>query len=736
MKKLIILLTFVFAFQYSNAQIDIAEARTMSEGTTVTVRGIATNGGELGIIRYVQDATGGIAVYPGTGSNGNLPSDVVRGTEFEVTGELKVYNGLLEIDPVSSYTVISNNNPLPTPLSGSPGIINEDNEAKLLTVNNITFDDGGSIFSVGSYGFSDGSESSTIYVRSGHPLLGTTIPLATVNLTGISSEFNGNYQLLARDEDDLQIADNFYITESPRQIEIEKNSFTLTWKTNAPGNSNVRFGLTNSLGQEINNAGMTTDHSVTITGLIPGEFYYAQVYSNDGNIDASSTIGLYSTESNSSGSVRVYFNHGVNGNFSNGTNWPTDTNAAALEAAIIDRINKAQTSIDVAMYNVNRSTIIAALSDAYDRGVIVRYIADDETANLALMNPTPNFPVLKGNAGSPLMHNKFYVIDAESETDAWVIMGSTNMTDQNIADDFNNMVVIQDNAIAKAYTIEFEEMWGSDSPSPGVFSVKFGESKTDNTPHLFVSNGTLIESYFSPSDNTAANLSQAVRSADTDLQFALLTFTHNELGNAVVDEHDSGTEVRGIIDNITDQGTEFDYLVNQGVNVTDDNTSTQTHHKYCIIDATDTASDPQVITGSHNWSGSADSRNDENTLIFHSAAISNIFLQEFEARWCEINGGANCITSINELEITGLEINMYPNPTSEVLKVDLSIESKADLVLSIWSNEGRLLESRLLPNSIGKIQEVIPVNYYTEGNYILSLHHGDQVTSRKFTVIK
>ena len=45
---------------------DIATARSQGVGSTVTVTGIVTNGDELGPIRYIEDATAGIAIYDPT----------------------------------------------------------------------------------------------------------------------------------------------------------------------------------------------------------------------------------------------------------------------------------------------------------------------------------------------------------------------------------------------------------------------------------------------------------------------------------------------------------------------------------------------------------------------------------------------------------------------------------------------------------------------------------------------
>ncbi len=735
MNKLLFLLLSCFSYFTLNSQIDIAEARSMSEGSIVTIEGIATNGSSLGIIRYVQDETGAIAVYPGTGSVGDFPDDVTEGDLVQVTGELKEFNGLLEVDAISNYEVISSGNVLPTPLEVSPAGINESTEAQLLKVNGVSFSAGGNNFSVGNYEFTVGGESGEIYVRSNHPLIGTEIPLATVNLTGIASQFNSIYQLLPRGPEDLEIADDFYLTKSPSQSNLSTTGFTVSWETSDPATSKVNFGTGENLDQSVEDATLKTSHSIELTGLEPAEFYNVEVVSNNGTSEVISMRQIYATGSTSSGVINTYFTFDVDGSFSEGS-YPTDISGAAIEGEIIKRINAAQTSIDCAIYNINRTTIVNALTDAHERGVIVRYIADNGTANLALSDPTPPFGIIRGNADG-LMHNKFFVFDAEDNDNAWVMSGSTNLTEQNLVLDYNNTVFIQDKALAKAYTIEFEEMWGTDGPDPGVFTVAFGSDKTNNTPHTFLVNGIIMESYFSPSDNTTIAIANAIKSADTDVQFALLTFTNNELGTTILNAHNNGIEVRGIIDNINDQGSEFEYLTNNNVNVTMDNTTASTHHKYCIIDATNPSSDPQVVIGSHNWSAGAETRNDENTLIVHDANLTNVYLQEFEARWCETQGQSNCTTSIDEDSfINGVELNLFPNPTSYVANVNISLERQADVTISILDTRGIFLQSSVLQNVFGALTKSIDLSSYPAGQYIMQLTVGKERMARVLQVVK
>ncbi|MFT4903267.1 MAG: hypothetical protein ACI84S_000974, partial [Thalassomonas sp.] len=92
MKKRILLMSAILLSVVGFTQTDIATARSQGIGASVTITGIVTNGDELGPIRYIEDATAGIALYDPATLVG-----VVRGDEVTVTGVLVDYNGLLEM---------------------------------------------------------------------------------------------------------------------------------------------------------------------------------------------------------------------------------------------------------------------------------------------------------------------------------------------------------------------------------------------------------------------------------------------------------------------------------------------------------------------------------------------------------------------------------------------------------------------------------------------------------------
>ncbi|MBN4051206.1 hypothetical protein JYU16_00165 [bacterium AH-315-M05] len=385
MKKITtVLLGLICSITATNAQTNIADARTFALNSTVTVTGIVTNGTELGIIRYMEDGTAGIACYPGSGS---VPFTPNRGDSITVTGTLKDYNGLLEIDPITAFTINSSGNPLPTPQLVTPIQLGEATESELIQINNVVFSAGCTNFAGNNnYSFVSNGEQGDIYVRNGSALVGTLIPVGAITMVGISSQYTftfGGYQVLPRDLSDLGSSSPVNFSSCVTQTNITSTGFDLNWTTDIAGSTNIRYGLTNALELgDINLGGNTTIHTIPLTGLSPATFYYIKAYTVAAPDTAFSGIKLYSTASNSSGEIKVYFNNSVDNNASPVTdafgliNFP-DT--------IIAYINKAQSTLDICVYNNNNLNIVSAINDAYiNRGVTVRYISDLTTLNAAL----------------------------------------------------------------------------------------------------------------------------------------------------------------------------------------------------------------------------------------------------------------------------------------------------------------------------------------------------------------
>ena len=639
-KNCLLLIILLVSFTESYAQ-NIANARSQGIGSSVTVSGIITNGDELGPIRYIEDSSAGLAIYD--------PNNVVgvnRGDSITVTGSLIDYNGLLEIQPVTNLINHGSGYSI-TPQVITPNQLNEPTESELVKIENVEFDNAGTIFNVGTHGFTSNGQSGIIYVRAGHPLEGSLIPSAIVSLIGISSQYtftgSGGYQLLLRDNFDIILSGGINITSPLEQSNFSNSGFDISWTTDNSGSTGLSFGLTNSLELgTIIDTNLTTNHNTLLTGLNAGSIYYIQAFSVNGNDTAFSAIQVFATVSNSSGKVMTYFNKSVD------TSVATIQNAQNIGVYINDTIkayiDKAQQTLDISIYNHSDALITNAINDAYNRGVKVRYITCSSTTSMALNNLDPNIQYIERPSGSGIMHNKFIVIDADNSDSCWVISGSTNWTSGQLFDDPNNLIFIQDQSVARTYVLEFNEMWGSDSIVPNMNNSLFGANKLNNTPHHFIVNEDLMEIYFSPSDNTTFNIIEALETADDEINFGLLVFTQNNLGSALVDLYNNGINVNGIIEQINSQGSEYQFLLDEGIDVREHDITNIFHHKYAIIDQNIPSSDPIIITGSHNWSAAAEINNDENTIIYHNANIANQYFQEFIERYNELNS----TLSINE----------------------------------------------------------------------------------------
>ncbi len=710
--------------------ISIADARLLPEDTEVTVSGTVTNGSELGIIRYFQDETAGIAAY------GSQVNGIQRGDSITVTGILTEYNGLLELSPISSITNHGAATIEIEPATIDISELNENSEGELVTINQVSFTQAGSNF-VGntSYNFVSAGGDASIYVRTGHPLVGQIIPTGSINLTGLVSQFTftgfGGYQLILRDGNDVSNPNPISIISAIEQSQQTSTGFHLSWDTDVESSTEAFY--TNDItgnGLEENHIigdGDNTDqHILEFENLTPGEVYFIKVFSVLEEDTAFSNTAAYATVS-PFGNMEVYFNNSVNtAEATPESNVAIQTN---LKDTIISYIDRANSTLDLAIYNTNNTEIVAALNEAYDRGVQIRYIAEGDNANSALSSLISDIPIfLRQNSEGSGMHNKFIVVDYEDNDSSYVLTGSTNFTNNNLSTDPNNLVIIQDKALAKSYRIEFNEMWGSNTMTPDPINSKFGEFKRNNTPEKFIIDGKNVELYFSPGNATNPAIAEALNSADASIDFALLLLTENSLADIIIEKSQNPfITVNGIINDINTTGSDFDEMVDEGVNVLEHSSLTSLHHKYGIVDHADFNSDPLVITGSHNWTASADDVNDENTLIIHDATIANLFYQEFTARYNE--------ATLSTDEQAQAEIKLYPNPATDW--VNLEFEGLGDAAtITVYSLEGKLIQQLNIRSYKGANGLTLDVSSLPVGFYLLEYKEGNRKGVQKLSISK
>ena len=135
--------------------------------------------------------------------------------------------------------------------------------------------------------------------------------------------------------------------------------------------------------------------------------------------------------------------------------------------------------------------------------------------------------------------------------------------------------------------------------------------------------------YFSPGDDCPQIIVNQLERASRSIDICVFTITDNRIADAIRDAFVRGIAVRVISDNdkSLDPGSDIERLMGLGVPVRIDQTDHHMHHKYAVFDQKTT------LTGSYNWTRSADKHNDENFVITSEPTINRAYLGHFDRLW-------------------------------------------------------------------------------------------------------
>lgn len=304
------------------------------------------------------------------------------------------------------------------------------------------------------------------------------------------------------------------------------------------------------------------------------------------------------------GGLEVYFSK------VNGTN-----SDSSLEEILVRKLNLATEKIDAALYQLKSKQVTDALIKAHKSGINVQVMTENEYSEESDIQRLLRAGITVRDDGDNegLMHHKFFVIDGR-----YVWTGSYNITYNGAFKNDNNAIWIDSEPLAANFTQEFREMFESQ---------QFGRSSNPHNPYpqVTLNDGTMIDTYFSPENDTISPLLKEITSAESSIYFMAFSFTHDKLGDAMRKRFSDGITVEGVFDeNQITKYSEYEPMGKMGMNVKIDETSGTMHHKVIIIDK------ETVITGSYNFSRNAEIRNSENLLIIKgNKEIARAYLNEF-----------------------------------------------------------------------------------------------------------
>ncbi len=297
----------------------------------------------------------------------------------------------------------------------------------------------------------------------------------------------------------------------------------------------------------------------------------------------------------------------------------------SIAEALITLINKAKKSIHICSFEMDLEEVADALIAAKKRGLEVVFITDDEHGieadeedGLNLFTKMEEAGIeIHDDARSGLMHDKIWLFD---EFVLWT--GSCNITVNGVFRNNNDVVVLYSEDAAAIYEKEFDEMRAGE----------FGTTSTSTVDEQVVEiAGTVVRVFFGAEDDVIDHISPIVQASEKSVRFMAYSFTHDTLGDAVIDRFEQGKDVMGIFEL---RGSETEYselgrMYDLGMQVRQDGNSRTFHFKNFVLD------ENTVMTGSFNYSESADESNDENVLLLGNETIAQLYMEEFERRWEE-----------------------------------------------------------------------------------------------------
>lgn len=323
-----------------------------------------------------------------------------------------------------------------------------------------------------------------------------------------------------------------------------------------------------------------------------------------------------------------------------------------LGDAIVDFIDGAEHTLDIAVQELESRDITEAIVGARQRGVRIRMVVEQDylRANRAARDPfdltrsvedeenRALFAVLlragidvRADYNPKIFHQKFIVRDF-GEDRRGVLTGSTNFTPTGIGrhaskQNLNHVVILHDAYIAREFNDEFEEIWG------GTFGK--ARHRHESEPLNRQIDGVLIRPIFAPDHTPELEIMKQCLKAKERIDFAIFTFAQSSgIDDTLAVRAAAGLPVRGAFENmqanqkwaatriVADAGADcwlakHDDLLGAG----HEGHLGKLHHKLMTLD------DKVTIVGSFNYTSPANRLNDENILI-----IGDFYEQDEDAK--------------------------------------------------------------------------------------------------------
>ena len=149
--------------------------------------------------------------------------------------------------------------------------------------------------------------------------------------------------------------------------------------------------------------------------------------------------------------------------------------------------------------------------------------------------------------------------------------------------------------------------------------------------------GMAVQACFSPYGKCSSHIVREIGQAQKEILVAVYAFTNDELAWALVKASQRGVKVQVVVDqefDATNDSSKRSFLEQQRIPIRRVSGLDKgkgpglMHQKFAVIDRR------VVLTGSYNWTLSAENSNDENLLLFRDAGpLAEEYRKEFFSLW-------------------------------------------------------------------------------------------------------
>jgi len=138
----------------------------------------------------------------------------------------------------------------------------------------------------------------------------------------------------------------------------------------------------------------------------------------------------------------------------------------------------------------------------------------------------------------------------------------------------------------------------------------------------------VVATCFSPGRSCSSIVVSWIERANKSVHVLMFTFTLGNILDSLIVANGRGVEVLVVLERDQDANQPaYETLRAAGIEVRQDNNPAFMHNKFAVIDA------EIVITGSFNWTRSADETNDENLVVIASRDVASAFEHDFVSVW-------------------------------------------------------------------------------------------------------